>query len=83
MKMLRRISNAQPLSLIEEGRTVRIKSISGGRGLKHRLYDMGLYDGVLIKILRNDASGPMILKVLDSRVMIGRGQAHKIQVEEI
>jgi len=71
------------LAMVESGRKVRISSISGGRGLRQRLCNLGLYEGATIEVVRNDSSGPIISKVLDSRIVMGRGQAHKIMVEII
>ncbi len=48
---------------------------------KNRLGDLGLYEGATIKVVKNHNTGPMVLKVLDSRVLLGRGQAHKIKVK--
>jgi len=76
-------AGAFPLTMIEKGRKVKITSISGGWGLRHRLCDMGLYEGTTVKVIRNDAAGPVILKILDSRVIVGRGQAHKIMVNNV
>ncbi|MEA1924702.1 MAG: FeoA family protein [Candidatus Altiarchaeota archaeon] len=69
--------------MVEQGRKVRITSILCGRGLRHRLCDISLYEGAVVEVIRNDAAGPVILKVLDSRVVIGRGQANKIMVNFI
>ena len=71
-----------PLAMVAEGKTVTIKDIDCGRGLYKRLCDMGLYAGTRVKVIKNDVHGPVILKVLDSKLVIGRGQAHKIMVEE-
>ncbi|HEX55080.1 MAG: ferrous iron transport protein A [Candidatus Altiarchaeales archaeon] len=74
------IGRGIPLTMVKDGERVRIISILGGMGLKKRLYDLGLYEGAKIDVIRNDRSGPIILKVLDSRIGIGRGQANKIIV---
>jgi len=76
-----RRTGAMSLATVESGRKVRISSISGGRGLRQRLCDLGLYEGATIEVVRNDISGPILLKVLDSRIVIGRGQAHKIMID--
>jgi len=72
-----------PLTMVEKGRKVRITSILCGQGLRHRLGDISLYEGAVVEVIRNDATGPVILKVLDSRVVVGRGQANKIMVNPI
>ncbi len=78
---LNRAVNSIPLIMAGNGSKVKIKSISGGRGLKQRLCDLGLYEGAIVELVKSSISGPVILKVLDSRIVIGRGQAHKIMVE--
>ncbi len=72
-----------PLTMIEKGEKVRITSLLCGRGLRHRLGDISLYEGAIVEVIKNDATGPIILKVLDSRVVVGRGQANKIMVSSI
>ena len=71
-----------PLAMVNEGETVTISYVDCGIGLKKRLCDLGLYDNTSIKVIRNDISGPIIIKVKDSNLAIGRGQANKILVKE-
>ena len=69
------------LAMVGSGKKVLIKEISSGVNLKKRLSDLGIYEGVEVNIVRNDFSGPVIVSVLDSKVILGRGEAHKIMVE--
>lgn len=71
-----------PLAMASEGETVSIHCIDCGTEMKKRLGELGLYDSTKIKILKNDISGPVIIKVKESRLVIGRGQASKIMVIE-
>jgi len=71
-----------PLAMCEEGDEVEIHCVDCGYGIKRRLCDLGLYDNTKIKVIKNDISGPIIVKVKDSKIMIGRGQANKIMVEK-
>jgi ferrous iron transport protein A len=71
-----------PLSMVGEGKTVEVRSVDCGCGLKRRLCDMGLYDKSKVLMVKNDISGPVIINVKDSKLVIGRGQANKIFVEE-
>lgn len=68
-----------PLSMVGVGRKVRLQKIDAGRKLIHRLTELGLTPGVELTIIQD--SGPLLLAVRDSRVAIGRGMAHKMQVE--
>ena len=38
-------------------------------------------EGTEVLVSKNDVCGPVVLKVLDSRIVVGRGQAMKIMVE--
>lgn len=69
------------LAMVEEGKKVKVKRIVNGRRLNKRLNDLGIYEGTDVKVVKNDNCGPIILKVLDSKLAIGRGMAHKIIVE--
>ncbi len=70
-----------PLGMVMEGEEIRINQIYCGKGLRSRLYDLGIYDGSIIKIIKNDVSGPVILKIKDSKIVLGRGQAQQVMVE--
>ncbi len=71
-----------PLAMCSEGEVKEVHCVGCGEGLKKRLCDLGLYDGTKIKIVKNDISGPVIIKIKDSKLVIGRGQASKIMVKE-
>ncbi len=71
----------KPLAMAKEGAKVTIKEIRSGRGLKKRLGELGLYEGTKVVIKKNDIFGPVMLKVLDSTLVLGRGEALKIMVE--
>ncbi len=69
------------LSRIDQGEEVILIDIDGGRGLRSKLYSMGLVPGITLKILNRNGSGPVMIAVKDSRLAIGRGMAEKIIVE--
>lgn len=68
------------LNEIKNGEEVKVKDIVCKRGLKHRLCTLGLLKGQKIKMIKNDTNGPLIVQVLDSKIVIGRGQACNITV---
>lgn len=72
-------------SLIEfqKGDKVKIEGVKCGQNFKNRLCDLGLYDGAEIEIIKNDKFGPLIIKIFDSRIALGRGESSKIQGEKI
>lgn len=71
-----------PLAMCQEGIDVKIARMHCGQSLKKRLCELGLYDGTTIKVIKNDVSGPVIVKVKDSKLVIGRGQANKIMTQQ-
>ncbi|MBN1213296.1 MAG: ferrous iron transport protein A [candidate division Zixibacteria bacterium] len=70
-----------PLSMVNTGRRVRLLTVKAGRGLQARLAAMGLVPGVELEVIRNSHHGPFIVSVKDTRLVLGRGMAHKIEVE--
>jgi Fe2+ transport system protein FeoA len=72
--------NTKPLDEIPAGTTVRIVLIDAGSGLKNRLAAMGLLAKSLIRVVRNDGAGQIIVHVKESKVILGRGMSHKIFV---
>jgi len=70
-----------PLTMALPGKEVTIVSINGGRGMKSRLYSMGLTPGVKVKVLNTAAPGPFLVSVRDFKVALGYGIAKKILVK--
>ena len=71
---------ARPLSKVHAGETVKLVSIKAGRGLNSRLASMGLVPNVKITVVNNSQPGPFVISVKNSKMMLGRGMAHKIMV---
>ena len=69
------------LSQAEPGKEVRLVDIVGGRGIRGKLFSMGLIPGTKITVINKAAAGPIILRARDSRLALGRGMANKIIVE--
>lgn len=70
----------RPLSTVKAGETVKLARIEAGRGLNSRLASMGLVPNVEITVVNNDHPGPFVISVRDSKMMLGRGMAHKIMI---
>jgi ferrous iron transport protein A len=68
--------------MVGEGHEVVLREILGGMGIRRRLTNMGLHPGSKIKILSNSRGGPFVIGVGETRLMLGRGMAQKIMVEE-
>ncbi|RMD53765.1 MAG: ferrous iron transport protein A [Nitrospirae bacterium] len=75
-----------PLGLLSPGDRGEIIEIitnlrcGTSRGGIHRVEQMGLRMGKSIEILKNEGCGPIIVKVDNTRIAIGRGIAMKILV---
>ena len=73
-------NKAKPLSAVGDGETVKLVRIEAGRGLNSRLASMGLVPNVKITVVSSGRPGPFIIMVKGSKMMLGRGIAHKIMV---
>jgi len=71
----------RPLSSVKAGNKVVLVRIDAGRGLNSRLASMGLVANTEIRVVSNSHPGPFVIIVKDTRVMLGRGMAHKIMVK--
>lgn len=69
-----------PLNRIKQGEEVILTDIKAGRGLRARLYDMGLKEGIHLKVLHSHSRGPCIVLAGNTRLVLGRGASHKIFV---
>jgi len=69
-----------PLMMTATGEEVVLASVDGGRGLLHRLAEMGLTPGVRFRIMSKGRPGPFIISLKDSRFVLGRGMVHRILV---
>jgi ferrous iron transport protein A len=82
MKQPAYLANGIPLSLLAPGRRALVIRIDAGCGLVSRLTAMGLVPGTLVAVV-SASGGPMIVSVLGSRLMLGRGMAAKVFVREL
>jgi len=73
----------QLLTDFEEGDKVKIEYVECGRNFKNRLCELGLFDGSEAEIIKNDKFVPLIIKILDSKIALGRGEASRIYGEKI
>ena len=69
------------LSRINPETEVTLVDITGGRGIRSKLYSMGLVPGVTLRVLNRNGHGPLIVGVKGSRLIIGQGMAGKIIVK--
>ena len=69
------------LNKLTPGECARLVNVEAGQGLKQRLAAMGLVPGVALRIIHNQAWGPLVVEVRGSRIILGRGMADRVTVE--
>jgi len=72
-----------PLFLVPPGEEVIVVAIHGGRGLRARLTEMGLKEGLKLKVLHSYSPGPCIVLVGETRLILSYGMAQKIFVQPV
>jgi ferrous iron transport protein A len=85
------MKNMAPLGLLSKGEKAEIVEIKTHRGYSYgksknqlcHAEDMGLRVGKVIEMLNNEGRGPLLLKVDESRIAIGRDMAMKIIVKKL
>ena len=66
------------------GQKVRILSVLNGRRRARRLYDLGIVPGVEIELVsRHPFKGPLIIKLGNTTLALGRSIAACIEVEDL
>jgi len=68
------------LTDLSPGQEVTLIDIIGGRGIRSKLYSMGLIPGIKLTVLGN-RGGPIMIAINDTRLALGFGMARKIMVE--
>ena len=71
-----------PLSMINNG-SVKIMTISGGRGTVQRFSSMGIVQGSIVNVVYNPGRGPVIIQTGNSRFAIGYGMARRVYVTPV
>ena len=71
----------QLLTQVDHGKRVSLVSIHGGRHMRAKLCHMGLVPGAILTVLNGNGKGPIMLKVKETRLVIGRGIASQMMVE--
>jgi ferrous iron transport protein A len=73
---------AQPMVFANKNKMLVIHDIRGGRGAKKKLVDRGFCIGSHLCVLKDDNSN-VVVKVNDSKFVLGFGLASKIIVKEV
>ena len=71
------------LDHLSVGATAVVRELDGGNELSGRLAAMGLVLGAALQVMQNSGKGPMLVRVRDTRLALGRGEAQRILVERV
>jgi len=76
------LKDAIPLAFLSVGEEGVIVEMQGGRGMLQRLSEMGFTNSTRVRVLSSSSLGPVLVRVRDARIAIGRGIAMKILVNK-
>jgi Fe2+ transport system protein FeoA len=71
------------LTELASGARAVVRKVGGGKALASRLAAMGLLVGSRLEVLQNPHRGPVLIRVRDTRIALGRGEATKVLAEEV
>ena len=74
---------AVPLVELDPGEQATLSHFAAGRGLVGRCLSLGFTPGAALQMVHNARHGPVIVLVRDTRVALGRKEAHKILVRRL
>ncbi len=69
-----------PLSALHSGEHGEVTSLAGGRCLLSRMTALGFTPGADVTVVQNYGRGPLIARVRDARIALGRGEADRVYV---
>lgn len=70
------------LSKVENGKKTIVTQMNVGSALFGRLAAMGLVPGAEVEMINNSLHNGYIIRCKDTRLVLGRGLAHVIQVQD-
>jgi ferrous iron transport protein A len=73
--------NLLRLSELKAGEEATLHGFDAGHGLVSRLSALGFTPGARVTMMQNIGNGPLIVKVRDTRIALGRGEAMKVRVK--
>ena len=75
---------ALPLHLLRLGDSAEITSLGGGHGVVRRLAEMGLAPGARVTVVSDaGGGGPIVVRVGEARLGLGRGMARHVLVRPV
>lgn len=70
------------LNQLPKGARAMVRRLTGRSELASRLAGLGFVVGAPLVVLQNLGRGPVLVKVRDTRIALGRGEATRVWVEE-
>jgi len=71
------------LNTLRPGIRVEVCGVHAGSKARCRLASLGLIPGSVLQVVANPGVGPLLLSVGESRLMVERGVAAKVHVQQI
>jgi ferrous iron transport protein A len=69
---------------VANGEWMRVSDLRGGRGMQARLTQLGFLPGNRVRIIRTAPfHGPLLIEIEGREIVLGRGVARHIMVENI
>jgi|GEM_PF-523486 len=72
--------NTVALTLLRKGQSGTLVRIAGGHAVRIRLAGLGMRPGVHVRVLQNSGHAPVMVRVGNARVAIGRGLATRLHI---
>jgi len=69
-----------PLSFLPPRQRGVVQQLSGGHEFVSRLAVLGFIPGAPLQVVQNFGVGPLIVSIRDTRIALGREEAHKVRV---
>ena len=70
-----------PLTQLAQSEEGTVVALRGGHGFVSRLATLGFTPGALLTMIQNFGHGPLIVRVRDTRIALGRGEARHVLVQ--
>mgnify|MGYP000439192680 CR=1 FL=1 len=72
-----------PLEALPSGAKAKVVIVMAPGSWSQRLLQMGFVPGAIVEVLYNNRPGPIIVRVMNTTISLGRGIARRIFVEPI
>jgi ferrous iron transport protein A len=68
------------LNILQTGEHGEVVRLDGGHSILSRMTALGFTPGADVAVLQNYGRGPLIARVRDARIALGRGEASRVYV---